>query len=87
MEKGCGFSIYSSAARVGAIHPEDQTLFSVALTILGCSGELSAREGRAGGGGEEAAQLALTSYLTLTLCCVNPHTNAEIGLSTRGSHA
>lgn len=63
-----------------AIHPEDQTLFSMALTILGCSGELSAREGR-------AAQFALTSYLTLTLCCVNSHTNAEIGLSTRGSHA
>lgn len=65
-----------------AIPPEDQMLFSVALTILGCSGELSAREGRAEGGGE-AAQLALTSpYLTLTLCCANPHTNAEIGLST-----
>lgn len=65
-----------------AIPPEDQMLFSVVLTILGCSGELSAREGRAEGGGE-AAQLALTSpYLTLTLCCANPHTNAEIGLST-----
>lgn len=68
-------------------HPEDQILFSVALTILGCSGELPAREGRAGGGGGEAAQLALTSYLTLTLCCANPHINPEIGLSTRGSHA